>query len=97
MITHIVLFKFRPGVDWSDPRALVAEKVTEGHRTEIDDIVNWRCGRDVSERSDAYDFAVIGEFLDSDALARYQHHPCHRRGVELWSALATWVVTDLVS
>ncbi|GGM06052.1 hypothetical protein GCM10010129_57160 [Streptomyces fumigatiscleroticus] len=93
-IRHVVLFKFKDGVSWSDPRAAEAEAATRQHPRHIPDIVNWQCGRNVAERSIAHDFALIGDFADQDAVARYLVHPDHVRGVELWRAIADWSVVD---
>lgn len=94
-IRHIVLFKFKDGVTWSDPRAEEAEAATLGHPQRIPDIKSWQCGRNVADRPIAHDFALIGDFADPDAVARYLVHPDHVRGVELWRAIADWSVVDL--
>ncbi|MFF3909514.1 Dabb family protein [Streptomyces sp. NPDC001848] len=89
-----MLFKFKDGVSWSDFRAQEAEAATRQHPQHIPDIVNWQCGRNVADRLVAHDFALIGDFADRDAVARYLVHPDHVRGVELWRAIADWVVVD---
>ncbi|KAB8171003.1 Dabb family protein [Streptomyces sp. 3MP-14] len=93
-IRHVVLFKFRDGVDWSDPRAKEAEAATREHPRHIPEIVDWQCGRNVTERSIAHDFALVGDFADREAVARYLVHPDHLRGVALWRAIADWSVVD---
>lgn len=95
MITHLVLFTFRPGVSWDDPRALEAEQATLGHPAHIPQILSWTAGRNISPRSQAQDFALVGTFADQDALAAYADHPDHYRGVGLWREISTWVVADL--
>ncbi|WP_371478721.1 Dabb family protein [Kitasatospora sp. NBC_00315] len=94
MIRHVVLFKFREGVTWSDPRAQVAEEATRRHPEFIPEILSWECGRNEVDRPVAYDFALIGGFADPAAVTRYLEHPDHQRGVALWRELAEWNVVD---
>ncbi|QKW07734.1 Dabb family protein [Streptomyces sp. NA04227] len=93
-IRHVVLFKFKDGVTWADPRAKAAEAATREHPRHIPEIGHWQCGRNVAQRAIAHDFALTGDFADRDAVARYLVHPDHVRGVELWRAIADWSVVD---
>jgi hypothetical protein len=93
-IRHVVLFRFRPGVTWDDPRAVAAEQATAGHPEHIEEIIDWESGRNLSVRPAAYDFALIGTFADQAAVDRYLGHPDHVRGVRLWDEIATWVIAD---
>ncbi|MDQ0794225.1 Dabb family protein [Streptomyces sp. B1I3] len=95
MISHIVCFRFLPGITWADPRAVEAESISRAHPQHIPDIESWTAGRNTTVREVAHDFAVIGRFADRDALERYQTHPDHQRGVRAWKELSTWVVVDL--
>ena len=95
MISHIVCFRFRPGVTWDDPRAERAAQISRAHPEQIPEIRSWSAGRNSTSRKVAYDFAVVGTFDDRAALGRYMDHPDHRRGVEAWTELSTWVVVDL--
>ncbi|MFE6701434.1 Dabb family protein [Streptomyces sp. NPDC057718] len=95
MISHIVCFRFLPGVTWDDPRAVEAERISRGHPEHIPEIRSWSVGRNSTPREAAHDFAVIGLFTDRAALERYQSHPDHQRGVRAWKELSTWVVVDL--
>jgi stress responsive alpha/beta barrel protein len=91
---HVVLFRFRTGVTWADPRAVAAERATADHPRYIKDILGWEFGRNLSSRPIAYDFALIGTFADQAAIDRYLNHPDHLRGVRLWEEIATWVMAD---
>ncbi|MFJ9646211.1 Dabb family protein (plasmid) [Streptomyces sp. HUAS TT3] len=97
MIRHTVLFRFKPGIDWSDPRAGAAEAATAGHPDRIEEILGWEYGRNLTDRPVAYDFALIGTFADREAVDRYLIHPDHVRGVGLWREIATWVVADFAA
>ncbi|WP_043266811.1 Dabb family protein [Streptomyces sp. CT34] len=94
MLNHVVLFKFRPGVTWDDPRALQAERASRRHPVHIPEILSWECGRNTTDRDIGYDFAVIGRFSDHQAVESYLSHPDHVQGVELWREIATWAVVD---
>jgi hypothetical protein len=96
-IRHVVMFKFRTGVTWSDPRAVAAERATAGHPQHIGEILGWEFGRNLSSRPVAYDFVLIGTFADHAAVDRYLTHPDHLRGVRLWEAIATWAIADFAS
>lgn len=96
MIRHIVLFKFKPGVDWADPAALEAEDFAHRVGEEVPDLLHWQAGRNTSDRPIAYDYAVIGLLADQDALERYLVDPFHRRAIEKWRAVSDWVVADLL-
>jgi len=95
VLRHIVLFKFKDGISWRDAEARAAEELTHSHPAHIPEIVGWQAGRNVAERQDSYDFAVIGDFADRDALERYMIHPHHQEGVSAWRRISTWVVADL--
>jgi hypothetical protein len=96
MIRHVVLFRFRDGVDWSDPRAAEAEAATAAHPAHIPEILAWEHGRNLNSRAAGYDFALIGTFADLSAVERYLVHPDHRDGVAKWREIATWVVVDIL-
>ncbi|MCX5415807.1 Dabb family protein [Streptomyces sp. NBC_00059] len=95
MIRHVVLFRFRDGVDWSDPRAVEAEAATAAHPAHIPEILHWEHGRNLNSRAAGYDFGLIGTFADLPAIDRYLSHPDHQAGVAAWQAIATWVVADI--
>ncbi|WP_055717304.1 Dabb family protein [Streptomyces torulosus] len=95
MIRHVVLFRFKPGIDWNDPRAVEAEQSTAKVGSEVPGLHAWRCGRNVSTRAVAYDFYAEGVLDDIPAVDRYLTHPFHRRSAELWREIADWVVVDV--
>jgi hypothetical protein len=61
VIRHVVLFKFKSGVDWTHPRAMGAERTAAQVGGEVPDLREWRYGCNVSTRDIAYDFLVEGE------------------------------------
>ena len=94
-IAHQVLFKFKPGIDWQDEKALRAEQATRHHPREIREIRGWYCGRSLVSRPQAADFSLIGYFASREDLAAYLVHPDHQRGVALWREISEWTVSDI--
>lgn len=95
MIRHIVLFKFKPGFSWDDEPVRVAERLAAEVGEHVGELLEWRAGRNVSDREIAYDFAVIGVLRDEESLQRYLDHPFHRKSVEQWRLISDWVIADL--
>ncbi|NJQ01106.1 Dabb family protein [Streptomyces zingiberis] len=95
MIRHIVLFKFKPGVSWDDPRAREAERVAAKVGGEVPELHEWKFGRNISGRAVAYDYAVIGLVDDEAALERYMVHPFHQEAIRLWREISDWNIADL--
>jgi hypothetical protein len=95
VIRHIVLFRFKPGVGWNDPRAVAAERSTAKVGDEVPGVHAWRYGRNVSPREIAYDFYAEGLLDDMESVERYLVHPFHQESVQLWRELADWVIVDV--
>ncbi|QUJ69481.1 Dabb family protein (plasmid) [Photobacterium sp. GJ3] len=95
MILHIVTFNFRSPWSWASIEAIEAEQATRNHPAHIPQIRAWVCGRNISNRSIAADFVVIGLFDNQETLAEYIQHPDHQIGVAKWKALADWHVVDI--
>jgi hypothetical protein len=74
MLKHVVLMKFKPGAVESDISDL--EKGLASLPGEISEILGWSFGRD--PRPDKiFDFALVSDFADFEALGRYRVHPKH--------------------
>lgn len=74
MLKHLVLLKFKPGVKDSDIAEL--EKGLAGLPPVIPEIKGYLFGRDLRPEK-TFDFALVSDFADMDALARYRVHPSH--------------------
>jgi len=94
MIRHIVLLKLKPGYSWEDPLALEAEKLVRALGNEVPEIQTWYAARNLSDRPIAYDFVVMGTFLDEAAVERYLTNDFHRKSTALWRRISDWVVVD---
>ncbi|WP_282794118.1 Dabb family protein [Streptomyces sp. CC224B] len=95
MITHIVLFKLKDGIERSAPSVIEAEKFAREVGNKVPELVEWRVGWNAVDRDISYDFAVIGVLPDLDALERYQKNAFHQESVQKWRAISDWVVADL--
>ena len=79
MITHVVLFKFKPQTSPAE-----IHQLAEGLASlpeQIEEIREFRFGTDVIHSESSYDFCLVSSFDDLDALKRYQVHPEHQKVV----------------
>jgi hypothetical protein len=95
MVKHIVIFKFKPGVSWDDPRALEAEDAFINMGDKIPEIKGYFVGRNFSERPIAYDYALIADVEDREAIQNYLIHPEHQAAAKLWAEISTWNMADV--
>jgi quinol monooxygenase YgiN len=91
MITHIVLFKFKPETSEIEIQQL-AEGLG-GLPQLIEEIREYRFGTDVVRSERSYDLGLVSSFEDLDALQRYNVHPAHQKVVAQVKAIASHVVT----
>ena len=90
MLTHVVLFKFKP--ETSDDQAAQLEAGLKGLPTVIDEILEFRIGRDIIRSERSYDLGLVSGFDDLAAMQRYQVHPAHQQVVAMVKALCASVV-----
>ncbi|MFI5765622.1 Dabb family protein [Streptomyces sp. NPDC051563] len=95
MIRHIVLFRLKPGFSWESPEVREAEALQQRMGDEIEELREWHCGRNVSDRPAAYDYAVIGLLDDEEAVARYLTHPFHHKAASSWTPISDRVIADI--
>ena len=75
MLKHVVFLKFNPGTKDGDIAEI--EKGLASLPARIPEIKRYEFGRDILRSDRSYDFALISEFEDQDAMDRYQKHPYH--------------------
>lgn len=97
MIRHLVLFKLNEGVARDEPRVEAGAKAFEALDGVVPELLTWQCGWNITDRDIAYDYALVCDVADRDALARYLAHPDHQAAVVQWRTFATWVIADLES
>ena len=90
MLTHVVLFKFKP--ETSAAQAARLEAGLKGLPAVIAEIREFRVGRDVVRSERSYDLALVSAFDDLAAMQRYQVHPAHQEVVTLVKAFCAGVV-----
>ncbi|WP_340375299.1 Dabb family protein [Streptomyces sp. SS7] len=95
MITHIVLFKLKDGVDRRAPSVLEAEKLAREVGRHVPELLSWRVGWNCVARDISYDFAAVGVLPDLAGLENYQKNAFHQQSVERWREISDWVVVDL--
>lgn len=62
MIRHVVLFKFKPGIDWDDPRAAAGERTAAKVGSEVPELRDWRYGRNISPGMSPTTFSSRGSW-----------------------------------
>ncbi len=95
LVLHKVLFTFKDGIDWGSSLATKAEAITMNHSNEIGSIYGWQCGRNTIKREISADFSLLGIFKSHRDLDEYMKHPDHKKGVDAWSKISTWKVSDI--
>jgi hypothetical protein len=95
VIRHVVLFKFKPGISWDDPRARLGERTAAALGGAVPELRDWQVGRNISKRDIAYDFMVDGLVEDEAALQRYLVDSVHQESIRLWREISDWVVIDV--
>lgn len=75
MLKHIVVMKFKSDTSEEDIEDI--EKGLASLPARIPEIKRYDFGRDILHTERSYDFALVSEFEDQDAMNRYQTHPYH--------------------
>jgi len=95
MISHVVLFKFLPGVSIEGEAVRAFHDAMRELPARIDLIRGWRCGFNETPDVDATDYVLIAEFEDQAALYAYFEHPAHVAVLKSLESLATLVFGDI--
>jgi hypothetical protein len=97
VITHLVLFRLRPGVARDDRRvAAVVDAMGELPRR-IPFIKSWQHGFNLTADAQAWDYALRAEFASEADLHSYFEHPAHLPVVGQWQEIAELAFADLQS
>jgi len=97
MITHLVLFKLRPGITPDDPRIERVMRMMAELPRQIPVIRGWEYGCNITPDAEAWDFGLLARFDDESDLHAYFEHPAHLPVLQLWSEIATLAFADLAS
>ena len=90
MLTHIVLFKFKYETEESEINQVIEGLGRLPHI--IDEIREFRFGRDILQTERSYDLGLVASFEDRNALDRYQVHPEHQKVVALVKQITSSVI-----
>lgn len=90
MLKHVVFMKFKDEV--TDDKIAALEKGLAGLPGVIAEIKGFHFGRDVIHSERSYDFALVGDFENLEAMQRYQIHPAHVAVVALVRSLSSSIL-----
>ncbi|MDX2501701.1 MAG: Dabb family protein [Deltaproteobacteria bacterium] len=76
MLNHVVLMKFKPGVE--EPDIAELEKMLDDLPNKIAEIHSYEFGRDIIRSAGSFDFALVSLFANPEALERYRQHRDHQ-------------------
>lgn len=80
MITHLVLFTWKPGTDPADVDRLQRELVE--FAAGLDGCLGYTAAPSAGLREGVAEFAVVADFVDEEAWRAYAEHPDHLRIIE---------------
>ncbi len=90
MIKHVVFMKFKEGV--TDAEIAGLEKALSGLPGKILEIKASQFGRDIVRSERSYDFALVSDFDNLEAMKRYQGHPDHLPVIATVRSLSTSIL-----
>lgn len=91
MITHVAVFRWKPGTDVADVAAFAA--ALDEMVPRIAAIRGYRHGPDIDANDGTWDYAVVAEVDDVEALRAYLEHPAH---VEVTERHLGGILADVV-
>lgn len=77
MLKHIVMFKLKEGIARDDERVQHAVELIENLPNQINTIVSFELGWDISQKPHSFDYATSWLFHDLAGLEVYNKHPAH--------------------
>jgi hypothetical protein len=94
MITHLVLFRLKPGITADDVRVVRLQAEMGGLPHRIASIRQWEFGANTTADSQAWDFGLRAGFDTQEALFGYFEHPAHLPVLEQWNDIAELAFAD---
>lgn len=91
MLNHVVLLKFKAGVEESQISKL--EELMEDLPNTITEILVYEFGRNTIPSERAYDFALVSLFANPESLERYRQHPDHLKVLDLIKDISENIAT----
>ena len=90
MLKHVVFMKLKEGITDAEISAL--EQGLSGLPAKIPEIKGFQFGRDVVRSERSYDFALVSDFENLEAMQRYQVNPEHVPVVGLVRSLSASIL-----
>ncbi len=94
MITHLVLFRLKPGVAADDPRIIRLQAAMAALPKRIASIRQWEFGANTTTDAQAWDFGLRAGFDTQEALFAYFDHLAHTPVLEQWNDVAELAFAD---
>lgn len=94
MITHLVLFRLKPGIARDDERIARLQADMAALPRQIAAIRAWEFGANETDDGEAWDFGLRASFDTREALYAYFEHPAHLPVVGRWSEVAELAFAD---
>ncbi|MCX7822747.1 MAG: Dabb family protein [Syntrophobacterales bacterium] len=90
MIKHVIVIKFKEGV--TDEEKSRLEEMLGRLPSLIKEIKGFLFGRDVLRYERSYDFALVSDFDDLEALKKYKIHPEHVKVLQYVQTIAEQII-----
>jgi hypothetical protein len=97
MITHVVLFRFQPGVAPDGAAARAFHEAMLGLPAQIPLIRAWQCGFNTVADAQAADYVLVAGFESEADLFAYFEHPVHQRVLDQLQDIAELLFGDIRS
>ncbi|MCL2655923.1 MAG: Dabb family protein [Betaproteobacteria bacterium] len=95
MIDHIVLLRFRPGVQADSEAVRTAHAAMLALPARIPQIKAWKCGLNITQDITAWDYVLVARFESEAAMNEYFEHPEHLKVVAIWEPISELAFGDL--
>ncbi len=90
MLKHVVFMKFNEGI--TDAEIAGLENALRGLPAKISEIKGLQFGRDIVHSERSYDFSLVSDFDNLEAMKRYQVHPDHLPVIAMVRSLSAGIL-----
>ena len=97
MIAHLVMFKFKPGIERDDSRVTEVVSGMNELPARVPLIRGWEHGFNLTPDAQAWDYGLRALFDNERDLHRYFDHPAHGVVLQQWEAISDLVFCDLLA
>ena len=90
MLKHVVFMKFKEGI--TDAEIASLENALGGLSAKIPEIKGFQFGRDIVRSERSYDFCLVADFDNLEAMKRYQVHSDHLPVIAMVKSLSAGIL-----